>query len=85
MPLLNDPDLAPVPSTSICGTIQVLFVSTGCDFVSFFKTLGKVTLLNNYYQYANFIGTLDKTEPSNINDGFLVFVQLVGTGYFKNI
>ena len=84
--LLNDPDLAPVPSTSICGTIQVLFVSTGCDFVSFFKTLGKATLLNNYYQYANFIGTLDKTEPSNINDGFLAFVRLVGslgTGYFK--
>ena len=39
--LLNDPDLASLPRNSIFETLQVLFISTGCDFVSFFKMLGR--------------------------------------------
>ena len=63
--------------------MQTLFICTGCDFVSFFKSLGKATLLNNFYQYANFIGSLHKTQPENRNDGFLAFIRLIGTSYFK--
>jgi len=59
--LENEPDLVPLPSHSISEILQVLFICTGCDFVSFIKLLGKVTILNNFYQYAEFIGYLYKT------------------------
>ena len=72
--LLNDPDLATLPRNSISEILQVLFVCTGCDFISFFRSLGKATLLNNFYQHAEFIGCLHKTQPSNKTDGFLAFV-----------
>ena len=81
--LLNDPDLATLPSHNISEILQVLFICTGCDFLSFFKSLGKATILNNFYQYAEFIGCLHKTLPSNKDDGFLAFIRLVGTSYLK--
>ena len=65
---LNDQDLATLPRNNISEVMQTLFICTGCDFVSFFKSLGKATLLNNFYQYANFIGSL---QPENKDDGFL--------------
>ena len=46
------------------------------------KTLGKATLLNYFYQHADFIGCLHKTQPHNKTEGFLAFVCLVGTAYF---
>lgn len=63
--------------------MQTLFICTGCDFISFFKSLGKTTLLNNFYHYANFIGSLHKIHPENKDDGFLAFICLIGTTYFK--
>ena len=81
--LLNNPDLASLPRNSIFETLQVLFISTGCDFVSFFKMLGKVTIFNNFFQYTDFIGCLNKVLPHNKEEGFLAFIQLIGTSYFK--
>ena len=52
---VNDPDLASIPTSSIGDIIQTLYVSTGCDFVSFFTGIGKATFLNTLYQYCNFI------------------------------
>ena len=80
---LNDQDLAALPRNNISEGMQILFICTGCDFVSFFKSLGKATLLNNFYQYASFIGSLHKTQPENKDDGFLAFIRLIGTSYFK--
>ena len=40
-------------------------------------------MLNNFYQYAEFIGDLHKTASHNKDEGFLAFVRLVGTCYFK--
>ena len=74
MALLNDPDLAMLPRNSISETLQVLFISTGCDFISFFKTLGKVTILNNFFQNSNFIGCLNKVLMDNKEEGFLAFI-----------
>ena len=48
----NDPDLAVIPRLSVAPVMQVLFVCTGCDFVSFFYGLGKASFL---YDYCSFI------------------------------
>ena len=80
---VNKVQLSPICISStepISEVMQTLFICTGCDFVSFFKSLGKATLLNNFYQYANFIGSL---QPENKDDGFLAFIRLIGTSYFK--
>jgi len=37
----DDPSLASIPMSLIPQTLQVLFVCTGCDFISFFHGLGK--------------------------------------------
>ena len=48
-----------------------LFINTGCDFISYFKSFGKATILNNFFQYATFIcGTnmedsLEQTQSSD--------------------
>ena len=86
---LTDPDLSPLPSEQICLIMQCLFISTGCDFVSYFKSFGKATILNNFLQYASFIsgstaiGNLHQTNVTTKESGFLSFVRLVGTCYFK--
>ena len=85
--LEKDPDLAALPKENLGVILQTLFICTGCDFISYFKTVGKATFLNNFFQNAEFIcgpqlpGCLHDTKnPSN---GFLSFVRLVGTSYFK--
>lgn len=69
--------------------MQTLFISTGCDFVSYFKSIGKATFLNVFFQHAGFIcgernpGILSETGSLNKSNGFLSFVRLIGTCYFK--
>ena len=69
--------------------MQTLFISTGCDFVSYFKSLGKATILNIFFQHAEFIcgantpGCLHHTLPHNRESGFLSFIRFIGTCYFK--
>ena len=36
----DDPDLAGIEKTDIPKIVQMLFISTGCDFISFFNGLG---------------------------------------------
>ena len=89
--LSGDPDLAIIPSEIHPKVLQTLFVCTGCDYVSFFAGLGKATFLRNFFQHANFInansndlpGTLADTSLDRIQCGFLAFVRLIGTVYFK--
>ena len=89
--LTHDPDLSSVPSGILPQVIQSVFVCSGCDYISFFSQLGKATFLRYLFQYATFItsgqlpGTL--TDTSLDGDiyrlGFLAFLRLVGTVYFK--
>ena len=71
--------------------MQSLYISSGCDYVSYFKTFGKVTVLNVFTQYSTFIsgmgnsGSLHQTKPANQQDGFLSFIRLIGTCYFKKL
>lgn len=88
---LNDPDLAHINTTILPQIMQTLFICTGCDYISFFSQIGKATFLRYFFQYASFItgresqGTLADTglEEETYKNGFLAFLRLIGTVYFK--
>ena len=70
--------------------LQTLYVVTGCDYVSYFHGIGKIKFLRVFFQHASFIsngqeqpGTLADITPERESLGFLSFVGLVGTVYFK--
>ena len=83
--LEGDPDLSSSPRELLPKVIQTLFICTGCDYVSYFAGFGKSTCLKTFFQHASFIndvlqGTLADTHHEL---GFLSFVRLIGTVYFK--
>ena len=91
---VDDPDLAPIPNSLSPAVIQMLFVCTGCDFISFFNGLGKASFLATLFEYSEFIcsnstqtpgtqtpGTLADTDP--YSNGILSFFRLVGCAYFR--
>lgn len=90
--LQHDPDLAALPSHVIPQVLQTLYVTSGCDYISFFSGIGKATFLRYFYSYANFI-TSNSSADGALSDvllngdafkkGFLSFVRLIGSIYFK--
>ena len=85
--LINDPDLAPVKSELRPQLMQSIYVCTGCDYISFFKGIRKVTFLKTLLQYASFIaGDADLlgsiADPDSDNSLFS-FLRLVGCAYFS--
>ena len=87
--LENDPDIACLPQDYLPNIFQMLFVLSGCDFISYFHAFGKGAFLNTFYQYADFIsgkyvtGLVYHISENDKNIGFLSFIQLVGSLYFK--
>ena len=87
--LSKDMDLSNLPQDELCLILQTLFICTGCDYISYFKSMGKATFLNNFFQHASFIsgynmpGFLHNTSSNNKENGFLSFIRLIGTCYFK--
>ena len=86
----DDPDLSLVPMVLRPLVLQTLFICSGCDYISFFVGLGKTTIMKHFFQNAWFItgsqdipGTLAHTHPDLMEEGFLPFVRLIGTVYFK--
>ena len=68
--------------------MQSLYISTGCDYVSCIITFGKAKIINIFTQYASFIsgtdaGSLHQTDLVNQVSGFISFLRLIGTCYFK--
>jgi len=49
IPTSQQNDLASLPRENLGVILQALFISTGCDFVSYFKSLGKATILNTFF------------------------------------
>lgn len=43
--LLNDPDLGFLSSQDLPQILQALYISTGCDYISFFSGIGKATFI----------------------------------------
>jgi len=82
----NDPDLAALEERKIAHIIQTLFVTTGCDYISFFNGLGKATFMQTLFEYSEFITASNTSIPgtlTNETNGFLSFLRLVGCAYFK--
>ncbi|CAG2237373.1 unnamed protein product [Mytilus edulis] len=87
--LTRDPDVTGVSNLAKC--IQVLYICSGCDYVSFFVGFGKAFFFSTFFQYAQFIsglqpksvGMLCDTSPNSKDDGFLAFLRLIGSLYFK--
>ena len=87
----NDPDLSGLEAVNLAQILQTLFVCTGCDYISFFYGIGKATFLRYFFQNASFItgsnaeGSLANVQldNENFNKGFLAFIRLVGTVYYK--
>ena len=88
--LNSDPYLAFVPSNLHGRVLQTLYICSGCDYISFFAGIGKTTMMRHFFENAWFItgtpsipGTLADTDPSVMEEGFLSFIRLIGTVYFK--
>ena len=85
----NDPDLSSIVKPNLLNTLQTLFICTGCDFVSFFKQIGKASFFNYFFQHSCFIcgnsmdGSLHETDINTRSSGFLSFIRLIGTIYYK--
>ena len=85
----RDPDLNHLQREHLYLIVQSLYVSTGCDYLSYIKSFRKATIITVFMQYTTFIdgvnslGSLHKTQLSNRDDGFLAFLRLVGCCYFK--
>lgn len=83
----NDPELAHIPSSFLPSVMQVLFVCTGCDFISFFNGLGKASFLATLFEYCKFICANNEQLPGTLgdanSDGKLSFFRLVGCAYFR--
>ncbi len=85
----NDPDLAHIDPSILPKLFQVLYVTSGCDYISFFSQLGKASFLRYFFQYSSFIscgnehpGTLADTGLAH-EQGYLAFIRMIGTLYFK--
>ena len=84
--------MAGLDTTELAQILQILFVCTGCDYISFFSGLGKATFLRYFFQYATFItGINAQGSLANIHlqrddykQGFLAFLRLVGTVYYAS-
>ncbi|CAC5416758.1 AS3MT [Mytilus coruscus] len=87
--LTRDPDVTGISNLAKC--IQVLYICSGCDNVSFFVGFGKAFFFSTLFQYAQFIsglqpksvGMLCDTSPNSKDNGFLSFLRLIGSLYFK--
>ena len=88
--LYEDPDLSSIPTSTRAKTLQILYISTGCDFVSFFVGIGKAAFLKSFFRNTEFItgqtptstyGSLSDTTPDS--NGVLAFIRLVGVAYFE--
>ena len=83
----SDPDLQGIPFALRSQALQSLYVCTGCDYVSFFRGMGKVSFLSTFFQYASFIAGVSEA-PGSIGDltkeeAYMSFLRLVGATYFR--
>ena len=90
--LNNDPDLGSIPPSERAQGIQTLYISSGCDYVSFFQGMGKITFLQTFFRYASFILGKDRLQlPGSIggdiadshNHNCMSFLRLDGCAYFR--
>ena len=63
----------------------MLYIISGCDYISYFAGLGKAAIFNAFFHHASFIsgqnmcGMLSNNSGDMVEEGFLTFLQLIGT------
>ena len=85
--LNRDPDLSQIQTTTLPNILQILYIATGCDYISFFRGIGKTYFLSVFFQLATFI-TSGRDPPGTLIDtdlelSQLSFIRLIGCAYFK--
>ena len=82
----KDPDLVSIPSEQRPQLLQSIYACTGCDYISFFRGLGKVSFLKAIFEHASFIAG-DADLPGSLGyidtNSILSFLRLVGCTYFN--
>ena len=66
--------------------MQILFISSGCDYISYVRSIGKNTFLDVFLQHSYFINgpsIRSNTYPGNKMEDFLSFIRLIGSCHFK--
>ena len=85
--LANNPDLAALPVDKLGNIMQTLYICSGCDYISYFSGIGRATFLKHFFQNAEFISSSSMpgnlSETKHMQTGFLAFIRLIGTLYFK--
>lgn len=80
--LKHDPDLSTIPNHILPKIFQVLYACTGCDYISFFRGIGKATFIGYFSNMLiSFqVGRRPHTDSNNgaMNFGYLSFLRLVG-------
>ena len=64
-----DPELASISNDQLACTMQMLYISTGCDYVSVFHGFGKAS---TFWRYAEYITSGLGHTPGKLNDISLV-------------
>ena len=83
----NDPDLAVLEERKIAEIMQALFISTGCDYISFSNELGQAMFSKTLLEYSEFITGSKSSIPGELtheSNGALSFIKLVGCTYYNN-
>ena len=71
-----DPDLASLERSKLPEIFQMVFIASGCDYVSYFAGQGKTSFFRSFFQHAEFItgrhmhGSLSDTTEENKDTGF---------------
>ena len=85
--LHSDPDLQGIPSALRPQALQSLYVCTGCEYVSFFRGMGKVSFMSIFFRYASFIAGGSEAPGSigdvTLDEAYMSFFCLVGATYFR--
>ena len=85
----NDPELSVIPQPLRPSVLQILYICSGCDFISFFHGYGKASFLAALFEYCEFICSNSSHTPGVLTDtlndsqGFLSFIRLVGCAYYR--
>ena len=68
-----NPELASISNNQLACTMQMLYISTGCDYVSVFHGFGKASFCQHSHLHTS-TSTLstkkDNTTTTNISSGF---------------
>ncbi|CAH1783653.1 unnamed protein product, partial [Owenia fusiformis] len=83
----NDYSLQSMDASGIGRTIQTVFISSGCDYVSSFKGFSKSFVFETFFKNCDFIcgkdsvkanlGSLCNTSCEDSDLGFLAFMRLI--------